>query len=343
MTQPRAKLRLVDVAAKAGVSLATASRAMTGRDGISKELALHVQGIAAELGYVANAHARSLAGGIATSIGLVVHEIGDPYFAEIASGVIRVAAGRSRLVQISHADRTPESETQQVRMMRSHLVGALIIAGSGYTDPRLEKGLGEELRDYEREGGRVAVIGRHDLQVDAVLPDNEGAGFSLGQHIRELGHRRIGVVCGPSLLNTVSDRLAGLMRAMHEGGVNPGEMKFYNGPFTREGGVVGTHELLARDPDLTAIVAMNDAMAVGVLHALRGKGIAVPGQISVAGFDDITVAADVAPSLTTVRLPMATMGALAVELILLPPASRPRRKQTGHQLVVRDSTGPARA
>ncbi|MEX1079622.1 MAG: LacI family DNA-binding transcriptional regulator [Homoserinimonas sp.] len=331
----------MDVAAKAGVSLATASRAMTGRDGISKELALHVQSIAAELGYVANAHARSLAGGVATSIGLVVHEIGDPYFAEIASGVLRVAADRSRLVQISHADRTPASELQQVRMMRSHLVGAIIIAGSGYTDTSLESALARELRDYEHDGGRVAAIGRHDLPVDAVLPDNEAAGYSLGRHIRDLGHHRIGVVCGPALLNTVSDRLSGFLRAMEDTGLNTGRLSLCTGEFTREGGVSSTYELLAKDPGLTAIVALSDAMAVGVLHALRERGVRVPDKISVAGIDDITLAADVAPSLTTVRLPMSTMGALAVELILLPPASRPRRKHTGHELVVRDSTCPA--
>ena len=88
------------------------------------------------------------------------------------------------------------------------------------------------------------------------------------------------------------------------------------------------------------MIALNDAMAIGVLSALRARGVDVPGQISVAGFDDVAVAEDLAPSLTTVRLPMAEMGEMALTMALRPPSSRPRRKLTGHTLVVRDSTGP---
>jgi len=334
--------RLIDVATASGVSIATASRALTGKTGVSTTLALHVQQVAADLGYVPNVHARSLAGGSVASLGLVVHEIQDPYFSEIASGVLRLAGEHGRSVQISHAERTPESELAQVRLMRSHRVGALIVVGSGYMDPRLELPLALELSDFENAGGRAAVIGRHNLPVDAVLPDNEAAGHALGLHLRQLGHTSIGLVSGPNRLNTISDRTAGVARALRETGVDSAHLGTAFGPFTRQGGVEGTRQLLARHPETTAIVALNDAMAVGVLHSLRSLGISVPSQISVASFDDISMAADVAPSLTTVRLPLVDMGAQAVKLILMPRASRPRRKRTGHELVVRDSTGPVR-
>lgn len=336
-------LRLIDVAARAGVSLATASRSISGRDGVSKERAEHVRRVALEMGYIANVHARSLAGGAASSVGLVVHEIGDPYFSEIASGVLRVAGEQGRTVQISHADRTPESELAQVRALRIQRVGAILIAGSGYTDPEVEKPLNAELTAFESAGGRVAVIGRHHLVADAVLPDNRRAGHTLASHLLELGHRRIGIVAGPSSLNTIADRITGISGALAEVDLTLKDVELVHAGFTREGGVDGAREVLRRRPDITALIALNDAMAIGVLSELRRQGIRVPEDISVAGFDDIPVAEDLAPALTSVRIPMADMGAQALRMALMDPASRPRRKQTGHRLMIRSSTGPARS
>ncbi|MGW0653601.1 substrate-binding domain-containing protein, partial [Streptomyces umbrinus] len=111
--------------------------------------------------------------------------------------------------------------------------------------------------------------------------------------------------------------------------------------FTRDGGRDAAERILRDHPDTTAIVALNDAMAIGVLSALRAHRVPVPHRMSVAGFDDVSFAADLAPGLTTVRLPLAEMGRQALSMALRPPASRPRRKSTGHELVVRDSTGPA--
>ena len=111
--------------------------------------------------------------------------------------------------------------------------------------------------------------------------------------------------------------------------------------FTRAGGKIAAARVLEEHGDVTALMTLNDAMATGVLSALRARGVDVPGQISVAGFDDVPVAEDLAPSLTTVRLPMAEMGEMALRMALRPRSSKPRRKLTGHTLVVRDSTGPA--
>lgn len=334
-------LRLIDVATRAGVSLATASRSLSGGDGVSKERAEQVRRVALDMGYIANIHARSLAGGAASTIGLVVHEIGDPYFSEIASGVLGVASEQSRTVQISHAERTPESELLQVRTLRIQRVGAILIAGSGYTDPEVEKPLNAELTAFEAAGGRVAVIGRHHLAADAVLPDNKRAGHTLASHILELGHRRIGIVAGPPSLNTIVDRQTGLLETFAEAEIAQHDLAVVHAEFTREGGVQGALELLHKHPEITALIALNDVMAIGVLSALRREGIRVPEDISVAGFDDIPVAEDLGPSLTSVRIPMAEMGAQALRMALMAPASRPRRKQTGHQLIVRSSTGPA--
>ncbi|MCZ7437774.1 LacI family DNA-binding transcriptional regulator [Micromonospora sp. WMMC241] len=343
MPRPGPRLRLADVAARAGVSLATASRALAGRDGVSEELARHVREVSRELGYVANPYARTLAGGATSTVGLIVHQIDDPYFSEIASGVIEVAAEQGLLVQIAHSGRDPENELRQLRHLIAQRVGIILIAGSGYDDPAVEAQARDELAGFQRGGGRVAVVGRHALGVDAVVPDNEAGGRALGAHLLSLGHRRIAVAAGTPGLTTVADRLAGVAAALAAAGHSPDALSVVHSDFTRDGGRVAAERILGAYPESTAIVALNDAMAIGVLSVLRSRRIPVPDRISVVGFDDVSVAADLAPSLTTVRLPMTEMGRMALQLALKPRATRPRRRSTGHTLVIRDSTGPAPA
>ncbi|MFE6997508.1 LacI family DNA-binding transcriptional regulator [Microbacterium sp. NPDC057659] len=327
--------RLIDVAEAAGVSLASASRAMTGRPGISAEVAAHVQRVAKRLGYEPNLHARGLAGGLVPTIGLVVNEIGDPYFAEIASGVIRSADQASRSVQIAQAERAPAAELAQVKSLVRQRIGSIIIAGSGYADATSERAMSRALTEFAHAGGRAAVIGRHNLPVDAVLPDNHAAGVSVGRHLAELGHRRIGVVAGPEGLSTVADRLGGIREGIQGTGA---ALTVVPQEFTREGGMAGAAHL--RGTDVTAIIGLNDAMAIGVLSELRRHGLRAPEDLSVVGFDDIAVAADVAPALTTARIPMFEMGRHAVALILRPASDEPRTIATDHELIIRESSGP---
>ncbi|MDQ1525780.1 MAG: LacI family transcriptional regulator [Microbacteriaceae bacterium] len=347
MAERVAPLRLSDVAARAGVSLATASRSLTGTPGVSAAVAGHVRGIAQEMGYVTNMHARSLAGGIASSIGLIVSEIGDPYFSEIASGLIGVATEHQRMVQISHAG-DPDAVLAQIRLLRAYRVGAIVLAGSGFSDPALEAAANAELASFQASGGRVAVIGRHHISADAVLPDNVAAGRSVGTYLLGLGHRRIAIVAGPATLNSVADRVTGTLEALGSLESPGASVSVTHHEFTRAGGAAGVAALVEAGllggdggGEVTAIIALSDVMALGVLAELRERGIRVPDDVSVVGFDDIPVAADVA--LTTVRLPMAELGAAALRMAMLEPASRPRRKTTGHELVVRASAAPPKA
>jgi LacI family transcriptional regulator len=338
-----ARTRLIDVADAAGVSIATASRALSGTPGVSEPLARRVRDKAAELGYAANLHARSLASGSTSTIGLVVHEIGDPYFSEIASGVLRIAAEQGRTVQICHTGRDPEVELQQIRSLVANRVGAIVVAGSGFEDPAVELPARQELERFSASGGRVAVIGRHHLGVDAVLPANVDGGRAVAEHVLGLGHRRIAVLTGSTGLTTVADRLSGVREALAAAGVAAHEVPVIEAEFTRAGGRAGTRRLLEGHPGTTAVIALNDDMAIGCLSELRASGVTVPAQLSVSGFDDVAVAGDLSPALTTVRLPMVEMGARAVELTLKEPGKRPRRQRVPAELVVRDSTGPAPA
>ncbi|TDC95498.1 LacI family transcriptional regulator [Saccharopolyspora aridisoli] len=343
MAQERARLRLVDVAEEAGVSIAAASRALSGSTGVSDVIAQRVREVAARMGYVADVHARTLAGGASTSIGLLVHEIGDPYFTEIASGVLRVAAEQGLTVQICHTGRDPDNELVQVRALIANRVRAILIAGSGFVDARTQSAVKKELQTFQATGGRVAVIGRHHLGADAVLPDNTAGGRSITEHVLSLGHRRIAFAVGLPALTTVADRLSGAGQALGEVGLCLDDVPVVEAAFTREGGRLAMQRILAEHPDVTAVIALNDDMAIGVLSALRARGIAVPEQMSVAGFDDVAVAEHLSPALTTVRLPMTEMGEQALSLALKPSSARPRRRPTGHTLVVRESTAPLRA
>ncbi len=340
MTRQGTQPRLVDVAAAAGVSIATASRALAGNTGVSPTVADRVRAAARELGYVVNPHARSLASGSTATVGLVVHEIGDPYFSEIASGVLKVATDRGRTVQICHTGRDPDAEFHQIRGLVANRVGAILVAGSGFVDPAVELPVRQELERYTERGGRVAVIGRHNLGVDAVLPDNTEGGREITEHVLSLGHRRIAVVSGSTRLTTVADRLEGARTAMRAAGVDPDTVPVVEAAFTREGGRECAQRVLAEHPGTTAILALNDDMAIGCLSVLRSAGVSVPGQVSVTGFDDVAVAGDLSPGLTTVRLPMGEMGARALALALKEPGRRPRRQRMAATLVVRDSTGP---
>ena len=343
MAKDRTTLRLQDVAEAAGVSIATASRSLSRTSGVSEEVAERVRGVAREMGYVANVHARSLAGGASRSVGLLVHEIGDPYFTEIASGVLRVGAREGLTVQICHTGRDPDQELEQIRTLIANRVGAIIVAGSGFVDPAQQAQAKEDLARYRRAGGRVAVIGRHHLSADAVLPDNRAGGRAVAQHLLDFGHRRIAVATGLRSLTTVADRLAGVEEAFAAAGLSFDDVPVVEAPFTRQGGKQAAEEILAAHPDVTAVLALNDDMAIGALSVLRDRGISVPGQVSVTGFDDVAVAVDLAPALTTVRLPMVEMGEQALLMALKEPSARPRRRTAGCDLVVRDSTGKAPA
>lgn len=340
VSEKRTALRLQDVAEEAGVSIATASRSLTGSPGVSESVAVRVREVAHRLGYVANVHARSLAAGTSRSIGLVVHEIGDPYFSEIASGVLRVAAREGLTVQICHTGRDPERELDQIRMLVAHRVGAIIIAGSGFVDPALQAAAKADLQAYRAAGGRVAVVGRHHHGVDAVLPENVPGGRAIAAHLLGLGHRRMAIVSGWRGLTTIADRLTGAEEAYAAAGLDFVTVPVIEAQFTREGGKAAAQRILAEHPGVTAVLALNDDMAIGVLSVLRSRGISVPERMSVSGFDDVSVAEDLSPSLTTVRLPMVAMGEQALEFALRDATTRPRRRVASHELIVRDSTAP---
>ncbi|MER5454429.1 LacI family DNA-binding transcriptional regulator [Micromonospora sp. NPDC002389] len=330
---------LSDVARRAGVSPATASRVINGSSKpVTDELRERVLQAVADLQYVPNAHAQLLARSHRGAVGVIVHDVSDPYFSEITRGLQRVATDQGRLLMICNSYRDPERELEYVELLRGHQVAAIILAGSGYHDAEFTRLLNGKLAAYEATGGRVAVIGRHEHSGDAVMPDNRSGARLLGQELCRLGHERIGVVAGPQVLTTTTDRLTGLREGLTAHGRDLPEHRIRYAEFDRDSGAAATAALLDAEPELTAIAALNDSMAIGALALLRSRGLAVPDRVSVVGFDDMPMARDVTPTLTTIRLPLVEMGARAMALALDPGADRPRVESLAAELVRRDSS-----
>jgi LacI family transcriptional regulator len=352
------QVTLADVARWAGVSLATASRALHGSQGrtVGPELRARVRAAAAELNYSPNANARAIVRGTTTTVGLVVHDIADPAAAAIASGVMAAANERDLIVTIGSTLSDPLTEIRHVEALRRQRARAIILAGSRSSDPGDAGSLADELIGYSVGGGHVAVIGQHLLPVNTIVIDNAGSAQRLARALVSLGYRRFAVLAGPESMITSEDRLNGFRQGLSDAGLEMPEENVIEAQFTRDGGYVAMMELLDREIEVEAVFAVNDVMAVGATAALRDQGYRVPQDMAVAGFDDISTLRDVRPALTTVRLPLIQMGRRALELALdgrKVAASRgdPDGEDTGQhvavlvevagEVVVRDST-PAR-
>ena len=335
---------LRDVAARAGVSLATASRVLSGaRAGVSVRSRELVATAARELEYVPNAHAQALARAGAAHVGVILHDLSDPYFAEIVRGVQCASVEAQRMVTVCNSYRDPERELACITLLRSQRVGALILAGSGIEDASYLERLGAQIRAFEQSGGRAVFVGRHSIAADAVVPDNVGGSRDLARALADLGHRHFAVIGGPPLLTVTRDRLDGLRAGFAERGIVLDDADVVGGDFSRAGGAAGVAALLARGSRATCIVALNDLMAIGALSALRERGIRVPHEMSLAGFGDIPTALDVAPQLSTVHLPLTAMGQRAARLALEPPSGETRIERVPTQVILRESTAAPRA
>lgn len=333
------------VAQRAGVSLATASRVLHGSGGrvVGDALRARVFAAASELRYVSNGPAQALARASSSVVGLVVHDVADPYFSAIAAGAMRVARAHGLMVMLAATFRDRDLELEYLDALRAQRARAALLAGSGFTDSGYTARLAAQIEAFEKQGGRVALVGQHGVRADAVLPDHRGGAAQAVRHLWELGHRQIAVICGPRELETVAHRLEGARSGLRAVGAQLPEDHVVEADFTREGGQAAAVELLRRIPDVTAIFALNDLMAAGVLAAVRDdQRRAVPHDVSVIGFDDLPQAADLHPALTTVRLPLEEIGERALRLILEEePGDAPRAVPVAATLVVRASTGPA--
>ncbi|HEY9410897.1 MAG TPA: LacI family DNA-binding transcriptional regulator [Jiangellaceae bacterium] len=337
-TRPGGPVTLRDVAELAGVSSATASRALGNSSRrMDDELRQRVRDAAAQLRYVSNGPAQALASKTTSVVGLIVHDVNDPYYSALASGAMTVAREHDLLMMMASAYRDPALQAEYVSRLRAQRARAILLAGG--LDTGDDSRLADEVAAFAAQGGRVVAVSSRGLDVDTIAPGNEEGARQVARHLHQLGHRRVGVIAGPPTLVSVQDRLRGFLDECTRLGVTVAPDHQVEGDFTRDSGRIAVRRLIERAGDLTAVFALNDAMAVGVLAGVRDDlGRQVPHDISVVGFDDTPSAVDVTPALTTVNLPLVDIGRQAMELALEDGVARPRVLDVPGRLVVRGST-----
>ena len=318
-------VRLSDVAQDAGVSLATASRVLNGSSRVpGKAVAEKVQASAAKLGYVPNAQAQALARSRSGLIGLVVHDIADPYFATIAREVQQQVFASQSQVLLTQTDREIDTEIRALRSLIAQQVDALVLVGSHRYGNDSDAAIRALLEGFDRNGGRVVGMGQSVGVGRTIVPDNAAAAHELATALIVEGHRRFAVVRGIAGIPSAADRTSGFVAALTEAGFEP-ELDV-GADLTREGGyqlATRIQEHLDSAPGSEelplCVFAPADVMALGALGELGRRGIDVPDQVALAGFGGVPDAADVHPTLTTIALPLHEMARRAVEWVLEPP------------------------
>lgn len=330
---------LSDVAKEAGVSLATASRAINGSTNrsVNAELRDRVLAAAEALHYSPNANAQAMARGRTATLGLILHDITDPYFSTIAAGVTEAADQAGLAVTVANTHHSAERELGFVRTMQNLRARAIIVVGGRQDDDDANAKLREALAEYQEHGGTAAVVGQPVLGVSAVHVDNPGGAAALARELHGKGYRRFAVLAGPPQHLTARERLTGFRDALAELGTVIAPDAVVPCEFTRDGGYVGMVELLGRELDVELVFVVNDVMALGAMTAARDAGLSLPADLAVAGFDDIPALRDATPPLSTVRIDMVEMGRQATALALS-DHEEPHHVLIGGEVVLREST-----
>jgi LacI family transcriptional regulator, galactose operon repressor len=334
---------ITDVAKLAGVSTATVSRVVSAAPyAVSAATRERVLDAARELDYVPNALARGLLKSYIPVVGVIVHDITDPYFSEVVRGVEDAASRGGFLVVTCSSDRDPEREHSYVRLLRSMRAATLIFAGSGLDDPALNSGMRRHTAAMRAYGAAVVHLSPHAFGEAEVGIDNAAGIASMVGALVALGHRHIAFLAGPTSLFVARQRLTGYQRGLESAGIPFDPRLVVSTGFNQAGGATGIDRLLAGEAPFTAVCAANDLLALGALGRLAELGIDVPGRVSVAGFDDIQTAALTAPRLSTVRLPLHEIGRRGFEYAAqVLDGGLPARQVLPTELVLRGSTGPA--
>ncbi|HZS24409.1 MAG TPA: LacI family DNA-binding transcriptional regulator [Gaiellaceae bacterium] len=327
-----------EIAQLAGVSVATVSRVMNDREDVAPETRELVQRIVRERGYTTNRSARGLSAGRTGLIGATVPQVHPAFFSFILSGASEAAYERDmRLVLCSTQHEHEREVTLLDRMMHGTTDGGLLI---------LPEESAEELERLLDHGYRFVVV-------DPLLPLNEripavssahSAGADLAvKHLLSLGHRRIAAITGPRGWIATEERLRGYHAALGGAGILAEPDLVVEANFQIEPGYEAARQLLDLPNPPTAVFGFNDNIAIGTMQAAHDRGLRVPDDLSVVGFDDVEAAAIVTPSLTTVRQPLAEMGRMAVSLLerlLENQTIEALHVELRTQLIVRDSTAP---
>jgi LacI family repressor for deo operon, udp, cdd, tsx, nupC, and nupG len=331
---------IYDVARRAGVSTATVSRVLSRPDVVAPATRQKVLAAVDSLGFTPNISAKNLRTLRTAKLLVTVPDLSNPFFSLILQGIEDSAQREGYAVLVGDTQHDPEREEKYAGMLRRKEADGLIFLGH-----RLPKEAASLVQSMP--SGRAPVVNGCEftprLGIPSVHIDNATAASDAMTHLYKLGHRRIGVVTGPLVSPLSRDRLSGATARAKKAKAER-DMIVMNGDFSIESGALAGERLLGRDQPPTAIFCFNDEMAMGVIETARRRGLRVPNDLSVVGFDDIRFAHIVDPPLTTVAQPMRQIGEGTVRLLLeiLRGSKAPESLTLPHTLVVRSSTAPPR-
>jgi DNA-binding LacI/PurR family transcriptional regulator len=329
------KVTLRDIAKEAGVNISTASRALTGIYGVHKATREKVLGAAKRLNYRPNLMARSLVTGKSHTIGLLISDIRNPYFAEIARGAEDAAFAASFDVILCNSDLDPGKQFRYVRsLLEKNVEGILMNSVAPLT--------AEQRAELANSGVPVVLFnpptGKHSFST--VVADNYQGGRLAGEYLTGLGHRRLALLTGHRNHGNLMERCRGFLGAVEAAGA-PANALVMHGDHSYRGGYELGGKLFEEHPEVTAIFAGNDVMALGLVHAAAEMGRAIPRDVSLVGFDNLEVSALIHPPLTTIHQPKYEIGQAAVESLLRQARAAgprvPEQRVFGVRLVERGS------
>lgn len=299
-----------DVAKLAGVSTTTVSHIINGTRYVSDELKTRVENAIDQLGYRPNSLARGLRRGESKTIGLIVPDNSNPFFAEILRAIENIGHENDYSVILCNSDGDLEKEISYTELLYAKQVDGIVFITTNNSVEHLQKQSGN---------GIPFVIVDRDLHLkdnDVILVDNFKGGYEATRYLLNLGHKKIACITGPSRLTPSADRVAGFQKAMDDAEVQVNANYLVTGDFQVEGGEAAMGKILALPERPTAVFACNDMMALGAMRAIRKAALSVPADISLVGFDDIVLTSVVSPALTTVAQPIDEIARSAVEFLI---------------------------
>lgn len=335
--RPLSVATIRDVAKRADVSIATVSRVINNATHrVNAATRDRVLAAIEELDYHPNAVAKSLSMRKTETVGVVIPDISNPYYAEIVRGIQDAADRLGYAVVLQNTDRSQQRMIRSVYLFREKLVDGIIFSGGVMTADRIHAALG----DFR---GHAVVIGRQQVDLPAVRVDNVGSAISVVEHLASLGRRRIAFIGGPRGSTTTEDRLIGYRKGLKRLGIQFERGLVVRTALSLENGYEAASLLLeAEDGTLNAIMAANDQMAIGAIKAAKDRHVSVPGDLAVVGFDNIPLSSYFEPSLTTVNIPRYRMGEVSMELLsdLIAGKETNKVEWLSCELIVRNSTRP---
>ncbi|HNS53030.1 MAG TPA: LacI family DNA-binding transcriptional regulator [Anaerolineae bacterium] len=326
-----------DVADRAGVSATTVSHVINGTRFVSEEIRQRVLDAMRQLEYQPNALARSLRLGQTNTLGMIVPDSANPFFAEMAHAIEGASFSHGHNVILCNSEGDLSKELVYTNVLMEKQVDGIIFVAAGLSSQHI-------LSIAERSVPVVVVDrGLPDIAVDTVMCDNKGGGYAATAHLIGLGHTRIGCISGPSTLTPSAGRVLGYRQALADSGLPVDENLIQQGDFQYSRSASAMARLLEQPEPPTAVFACNDMMAIAAISVANERGLRVPCELAVVGFDDVALASFISPPLTTVAQPTQQMAEKAIELLLARidnQALPVQRLLLATHLVVRRSTAP---